>query len=136
MLRLRERSWRQIWRFVVMPQPLPHRVEPDQEVRQRVGNLVGVLVPLDPDAQRLWEKSGRGIGATSVGFRAHRADIYVPSIAGRGMPGRKRTKRTTVKDVRAILRLSHVQGLSMREVAARLKLSRETISTPTPSSPI
>ena len=53
MLRLRERSWRQIWRFVVMPQPLPHRVEPDQEVRQRVGNLVGVLVPLDPDAQRL-----------------------------------------------------------------------------------
>ena len=45
------------------------------------------------------------------------------------MPGRKQTRRTTVKDVRTILRLSHGQGLSEREVAARLKLSRATVST-------
>ena len=45
------------------------------------------------------------------------------------MPGRKQTRRTTVKDVRTILRLSHGQGLSDREVAARLKLSRATVST-------
>ena len=45
------------------------------------------------------------------------------------MPGRKQTRRTTVKDVRAILRLSHGQGLSEREVAGRLKLSRATVST-------
>ena len=45
------------------------------------------------------------------------------------MSGRKQTRRVTVKDVRAILRLSHAQGLSVREVAERLKLSRATIST-------
>ena len=39
------------------------------------------------------------------------------------MSGRKQTRRVTVKDVRAILRLSHAQGLSVREVAERLKLS-------------
>ena len=45
------------------------------------------------------------------------------------MLGRKQTRRTTVKDVRTILRLSHGRGLSKREVAARLKLSRATVST-------
>ena len=34
-----------------------------------------------------------------------------------------------MKDVRAILRLSHGQGLSEREVAGRRKLSRATVST-------
>ena len=45
------------------------------------------------------------------------------------MPRRKQTRRTTVKDVRAILRLSHAQGLSVREVADRLKVSKTTVST-------
>ena len=46
------------------------------------------------------------------------------------MPGRKQqTRRMTVKGIRAILRLSHGQGLSEREVAGRLKLSRATVST-------
>ena len=45
------------------------------------------------------------------------------------MPRRKQTRRTTVKDVRAILRLSCAQGLSVREVADRLKVSKTTVST-------
>ena len=40
------------------------------------------------------------------------------------MPRRKQTRRTTVKDVRAILRLTCAQGLSVREVADRLKVSK------------
>lgn len=45
------------------------------------------------------------------------------------MPRRKQTERTTVKDVRAILRLTYAQGLSAREVAERLKVSKTTVST-------
>ena len=45
------------------------------------------------------------------------------------MPRRKQTRRTTVKDARAILRLTYAQDLSVREVAARLKLSKTTVST-------
>jgi len=45
------------------------------------------------------------------------------------MPRRKQTRRTTVKDVRAILRLTCAQGLSVREVADRLKVSKTTVST-------
>ena len=45
------------------------------------------------------------------------------------MPKRKQTRRTTVKDVRAILRLSYAQGMSVREVSDRLKVSKSTVST-------
>lgn len=45
------------------------------------------------------------------------------------MPGRKRARRTTVKDIRSILRLSHEQGLSVREISRRLKISKTTVST-------
>ncbi len=45
------------------------------------------------------------------------------------MPGRKRTERTTVRDVRSILRLSFAQGLSVREISERLKLSKTTVAT-------
>ena len=45
------------------------------------------------------------------------------------MPRRKQTRRTTVKDVRAILRLSYEQGLSVREVSDRLNVSKSTVST-------
>jgi transposase len=44
------------------------------------------------------------------------------------MPGRKRTERTTVQDVRAMLRLSFAQGLSVREVSQRLKISKTTVA--------
>ncbi len=45
------------------------------------------------------------------------------------MPIRKRTERTTVRDVRSILRLTFAQGLSVREVSERLKLSKTTVAT-------
>ena len=45
------------------------------------------------------------------------------------MPRQKQARRTTVQDIRAILRLTHEQGLSAREVAARLKLSKTTVAT-------
>ncbi len=45
------------------------------------------------------------------------------------MPRRKQARRTTVRDIRAILRLSHEQGLSVREVSERLKISKTTVST-------
>ncbi len=45
------------------------------------------------------------------------------------MPRRKQARRTTVQDIRTILRLTHEQGLSVRDVAARLKLSKTTVAT-------
>ncbi|SDI13222.1 hypothetical protein SAMN05428953_101243 [Mesorhizobium muleiense] len=38
------------------------------------------------------------------------------------MPRRKQARRTSVRDIRTILRLTHEQGLSVREVAERLKI--------------
>lgn len=35
----------------------------------------------------------------------------------------------TMQDIRSILRLKHQQGLSVREVADRLKLSKTTVAT-------
>src|SRR5690606_16576841 len=37
--------------------------------------------------------------------------------------------RTIVRDIRTILRLTHEQGLSVREVSERLKISKTTVST-------
>jgi transposase len=45
------------------------------------------------------------------------------------MPRRKQARRTDVKDMRSILRLTHDQGLSVRAVSKRLTLSKTTIST-------
>ncbi|SIT58808.1 transposase (fragment) [Mesorhizobium prunaredense] len=45
------------------------------------------------------------------------------------MPRRKQARRTKVRDIRAILRLTHEQGLSVREVSERLKISKTTVST-------
>jgi len=45
------------------------------------------------------------------------------------MPRRKQARQTTVKDIRTILRLAHEQGLSVREVSERLKISKTTVST-------
>lgn len=45
------------------------------------------------------------------------------------MPRRKQAKRTTVRDVRTILRLTHEQGLSVREISERLKIGKTTVST-------
>ena len=45
------------------------------------------------------------------------------------MPRRKQARRTAVKDVRAILRLTCAQGLPVRDVADRLKVSKTTVST-------
>lgn len=44
------------------------------------------------------------------------------------MPRRKQARRTTVKDIRSILRLTFDQGLSVREVSKRLKISKTTVS--------
>ena len=44
------------------------------------------------------------------------------------MAGRKRSKRTTVKDIRTILRLTQ-EGLSIREISERLGLSKTTVAT-------
>ena len=45
------------------------------------------------------------------------------------MPRRKQARRTNVKDMRAILRLTYGQGLTIRAVSERLKLSKTTVST-------
>ncbi len=45
------------------------------------------------------------------------------------MPRRKQVRRTDVKDMRSILRLTYGQGLSVRGVSERLKLSKTTVST-------
>jgi transposase len=45
------------------------------------------------------------------------------------MPRRKQARRTSVRDIRTILRLTHEQGLSVREVAERLKIGKSSVST-------
>ncbi|TPI51695.1 MULTISPECIES: IS21 family transposase [unclassified Mesorhizobium] len=45
------------------------------------------------------------------------------------MPRRKQARRTSVRDIQAILRLIHEHGLSVREVSERLKISKTTVST-------
>ncbi|MFZ2996050.1 IS21 family transposase [Sphingobium sp.] len=45
------------------------------------------------------------------------------------MPRRKQARRTNVKDMRSILRLTYGQGLSVRAVSERLKLSKTTVAT-------
>ena len=45
------------------------------------------------------------------------------------MPRRKQTTRTTVRDLRTILRLAHEHGLSVRAISERLQLSKTSIAT-------
>ncbi len=45
------------------------------------------------------------------------------------MPRRKQAKHTDVKDIRSILRLTFEQGLSIRAVSERLKISKTSVST-------
>ena len=45
------------------------------------------------------------------------------------MPRRKQTKRTTVKDLRTILRLAHEHGLSVRAISERLRLSKTSVAS-------
>jgi len=45
------------------------------------------------------------------------------------MPRRKQARHVTMKDIRTILRLSFEQGLSVRAVSDRLKLSKTTVAT-------
>lgn len=45
------------------------------------------------------------------------------------MPKPKQARRTDVKDMRSVLRLTYEQGLSVRTISDRLKLSKTTVST-------
>ncbi|WP_454703105.1 IS21 family transposase [Agrobacterium burrii] len=45
------------------------------------------------------------------------------------MPRRKQARHTDVKDIRSILRLTFEQGLSIRAVSERLKISKTSVST-------
>ena len=45
------------------------------------------------------------------------------------MPRRNRAKRTTVKDIRTIPRLTHEHGLSVRAILDRLRISKTTVAT-------
>ncbi|THA56253.1 IS21 family transposase, partial [Ensifer adhaerens] len=45
------------------------------------------------------------------------------------MPRRKLARHTDVKDIRSILRLTFEQGLSIRAVSERLKMSKTSVST-------
>jgi hypothetical protein len=67
---------------------------------------------------------------SAFGFRCA-ALAMIPSIGAMGAvtPRRKQTRRTDLKDLKTILRLSFEQGLSVRAVAERLKLSKTTVST-------
>ena len=44
------------------------------------------------------------------------------------MPRRKQAKRTTVKDIRRILRLTS-EGMPVRRIAERLRISKTTVSS-------
>ena len=45
------------------------------------------------------------------------------------MPRRKQAKRTTVKDIRTILRLTQEQGLPVRAISERLQISKTSVAT-------
>lgn len=45
------------------------------------------------------------------------------------MPRRKQARRTTVKDLRSILRLTYEQGLSVRAISERLQISKTLVAT-------
>lgn len=45
------------------------------------------------------------------------------------MPRRRQARRVTMRDIRSILRLTFEQGLSVRAVSDRLKLSKTTVAT-------
>lgn len=45
------------------------------------------------------------------------------------MPRRKQAKRTTIKDLRSILRLTYDQGLSVRAISERLQISKTSVAT-------
>ena len=45
------------------------------------------------------------------------------------MPRRKQAKRTTVKDLRSILRLTYEQDLSVRAISERLQISKTSVAT-------
>ena len=45
------------------------------------------------------------------------------------MPRRKQAKRTTVKDLRSILRLTYEQGQSVRAISERLQISKTSVAT-------
>ena len=45
------------------------------------------------------------------------------------MPKRKQARRTSVKDIRTILRLTHEHGLSVRAISERLTISKTSVST-------
>jgi transposase len=45
------------------------------------------------------------------------------------MPRRKHAKRTTVKDLRSILRLTYELGLSVRAISERLQISKTSVAT-------
>ena len=62
------------------------------------------------------------------GLRVRRLGGYFSAFAG-GVARQKQTRRTTVKDVRAILRLTCAQGPSVREVADRLNVSKSGFET-------
>jgi transposase len=47
----------------------------------------------------------------------------------RRMARRKQARLIDVKDIRSILRLTHEQGLSVRAISERLKISKTTVST-------
>src|SRR3546814_4208002 len=59
------------------------------------------------------------------------AALPISFIMGMGgkMPRRKQARRTNVKDMRSILRLTYGQELSVRAVSERLKLGKTTVST-------
>lgn len=65
-----------------------------------------------------------------VGPRLRRSGNLASHETLRGaMPRRKQARRTSVRDIRAILRLTYEQGLSVREVAERLKIGKTSVST-------
>jgi len=79
----------------------------------------------------------RGVGARFANSRTVGLAVFGSAVLAvfsltmelRGaMPGRKRTKRATVKDIRSILRLTR-EGLSARAISERLGLSKTMVAT-------
>src|SRR3546814_16891192 len=70
----------------------------------------------------------RGEWGLSTGCAGLALCSFIMGMGGK-MPRRKQARRTNVKDMRSILRITYGQELSVRAVSERLKLGKTTVST-------
>jgi hypothetical protein len=82
-----------------------------------------------PDSDSANSRTAFCSGIRLVFVSAVLAFLPLIILLGEVMPRRKQARRTSVKDLRSILRLTYEQGLSVREVSERLKIGKTSVST-------